>query len=190
MKINVIITEDDPNMRQVIKKVVEKVKDVQVIGEANNGIEAIKLIEELMPQVVFLDIDLPEINSIELAQKIFNINSRTFIIFATSFSENRNEFLDVYAFDYLIKPLKLDKLRLTVEKIKLIVEGGNTAKQTSDFNYFVRPTEKKLLFRDDNEYVFLNPDDIIFITKESRKTCIYYTDGMIKTDEKLSIMEK
>lgn len=59
MEITVLIAEDDPDMRFVIRNVVEEVEGVNVIGEAGDGLEAIKLIKELSPQVAFLDIDLP-----------------------------------------------------------------------------------------------------------------------------------
>ncbi|GAB6273698.1 MAG: LytTR family DNA-binding domain-containing protein [Peptococcaceae bacterium] len=190
MKITVLIVEDDADMRHVIKKVVEEVEGVEVIGEAGNGIEAIKLIEEPVPQVVFVDIDLPEKNGVELAQEIFDINPWTFIVFVTAFSEYRSEAFEVYAFDYLVKPFKMNRLRQTMERIKSLIEGRMAGKQVSDSDHPARLVEKKLLFRDKSEYAYLNLDDIIFITKETRKTIIYYIDGVLKTDEKLSSLEK
>jgi len=72
MKISVLIAEDDPDMRYVLKKVVEEVEGVEVTGEAGDGTEAIKLVKELFPRVVFVDIGLPGKNGIELAREIFD----------------------------------------------------------------------------------------------------------------------
>ncbi|OPX92173.1 MAG: Transcriptional regulatory protein YpdB [Pelotomaculum sp. PtaB.Bin013] len=190
MKITVLIAEDDPDMCHVIKKVVEEVEGVEVTGEAGDGVEAITLIKELSPQVVFVDIDLPGKNGVELAREIFDINPWTFIVFATAFSEYRSEAFDLYAFDYLVKPFKLNRLRQTMERIKSVVDGKITGKQVSGLTKPNHPVEKARIFKDNNEYVYLNLNDIIFVTKEERKTIIYHNEGVLKTYENLSDLEK
>jgi len=176
MRITVLIAEDDPAVRHVIKKVVEEVEGVKVIGEAGDGMEAMKLIDELSPQVVFVDIDLPWENGIALAQEIYDINPWTFIVFPTAFSEYQSEAFDVYAFDYLVKPFKLNRLRQTMERVRSVVDGKMTGKQVSNFTKPNFAGEKARIFKDNNEYVYLNSDDIIFITREARKTIIYHTE--------------
>lgn len=189
MKITVLIAEDDPDMRHVIKKVVEEVEGVEVIGEAGDGLEAVKLIEELSPQVVFVDIDLPGKNGVELAQEIFDINPWTFIVFATAFSEFRDQAFDVYAFDYLVKPFKMNRVRQTMERIRLVLSGkvaGGPIPLLKDFNDTLN---RKRLFRNDSKLMYLNLDDIIFVTREGRKSTIYYIGGQFETNENLTDLE-
>jgi DNA-binding LytR/AlgR family response regulator len=190
MKITVLIAEDDPDMRHVIKKVVEEVDGVRVIGEVGDGLEALKLIEDLSPQVVFVDIDLPGKNGIELAQETFDINPRTFIVFATASSEFRGEAFDVYAFDYLVKPFKLNRVRQTMERIKLVLSGKVAGRPRSNSKSLTKDVSRKQFFRNDNRLVYLNLDDIIYITKESRKSKIYFVGGQIQTNDKLSVLEE
>lgn len=190
MKITVLIAEDDPDMRHVIRKVVEEVEGVRVIGEAGDGLEAIKLIEELAPQVVFVDIDLPGKNGVELAQEIFDINPRTFIVFATALSEFREKAFDVYAFDYLVKPFKMNRVRQTMERIKLVLSGKVAGKPMPFQTNFQDAVNRKQFFRNDNKLVYLNLDDIIFITKEGRKSIIYYIGGQLETNENLTVLEE
>lgn len=191
MKITVLIAEDDPDMRQVIKKVVEESEDVEVIGEAGDGIEAVKLIEELAPQVVFVDIDLPGKNGVELAQEIFDINPWTFIVFATAFNEFRGEAFGVYAFDYIVKPFKMNRLRQTMERIKQVMYGKAASRPIPGLVNLKEQLNRKLLFRDNDKLVYLNLDDIIYVTRESRKTIIYFIDGgQVGTNENLSSLEK
>ncbi|MDD3654492.1 MAG: LytTR family DNA-binding domain-containing protein [Desulfotomaculaceae bacterium] len=190
MSITVLIAEDDSDMRLVIKKVVEEIEGVEVIGEAGDGLAAIKLIEELAPQVVFVDIDIPGKNGVELAQEIFDINPWIFIVFATAFSEYRSEAFDVYAFDYLVKPFKLNRLRQTMERIKAVAEGKLAGKQVPGLSQNTVGLKKTCLFKINNEFVYLELDGIIFITKEARKTIIYHKEGVFKTNESLSSLEK
>ena len=192
MKISVLIAEDDPDMRYVLKKVVEEVEGVEVTGEAGDGIEAIKLVEELSPRVVFVDIDLPGKTGIELAREIFDINPRTFIVFATALSGHREEAFDVYAFDYLVKPFKMNRVRQTMERIKMVLSGriaGGPASDPSDSDDTVNKMRKQF-FKSGNRVVYLNLDDIIFITKEGHSSVIHYTGGEIETNEGLAVLEK
>lgn len=190
MKITVFIAEDDPDMRFVIKKVVEEVEGVSVIGEAGDGLKAIKLIRELSPQVVFLDIDLPGKNGVELAQEIFDINPLTSIVFATAFNEYRGEAFDVYAFDYLVKPFKMNRVRQTMDRIKLVLSGKVAGRPKAYSKNFKKNVRRKQLFRDNGKFVYLDLDDIIYITKEGRKSTIYFIGGRIKTNDQLTVLEK
>ncbi len=190
MKITVFIAEDDPDMRHVIKKVVEEAESIDVIGETGDGIEAIRLIEELAPQVVFIDIDLPGKNGVELAQEIYDINPWTFIVFATAFSEFRGEAFNVYAFDYLVKPFKMNRLRQTMERIKLVMSGKAAARPMPGITNLKDSINRKLLFRENEKLVCLNADDIIYVTREGRKTVIYFIDGQVGTNENLSVLEE
>lgn len=190
MRITVLIAEDDPDMRYVIRKVVEEVEGVIVIGEAGDGLEAIKLIEELSPQVVFVDIDLPGKNGVELAQEIFDFNPGTFIVFATALSEFRGEAFDVYAFDYLVKPFKMNRVRQTMDRIKLVLSGKIAGRPNHYLKNLNENAGRKLLFRNDSKLVYLNLDDIVYVTKEGRKTAIYFIGGQIRLNEKLSVLEE
>ncbi|KJS17468.1 MAG: LytTR family transcriptional regulator [Peptococcaceae bacterium BRH_c4b] len=190
MKITVLIAEDDPDMRHVIRKVVEEVEGVRVIGEAGDGLEAIKLIEKLSPQVVFLDIDLPGKNGVELAQEIFDINPLTCIVFATAFSEFRGEAFDVYAFDYLVKPFKMNRLRQTMDRIKMVLSGKVAGRPIPYSKNMNKNVSRKQFFRNDNKLVYLNLDDIIYVTREGRKSTIYFIGGKVQTNDKLSVLEE
>jgi len=65
METKVLIAEDDPVMRHILMNALEEIPDVKVVGEAGNGLEAIRLVKEIAPQVVFLDIAMPEKDGLE-----------------------------------------------------------------------------------------------------------------------------
>jgi two-component system LytT family response regulator len=109
-----LIAEDDPEMRRVLKKVAEENKNLRVVGEAVDGTEALAKFEELRPDVVFIDIDLPGKDGVALAREIFDCNPRTRLVFITAHEQYRKEAFSVYACDYIVKPFKIDRLSQTL----------------------------------------------------------------------------
>ena len=114
----VLIADDEPGMRLILRKKIEKTDGFTLLGEAVNGEEAVSMFQQLHPQVVFLDVDMPERNGIECARAIQDMNPAAIIIFATAHEEYRQEAFEVYAFDYLVKPFNLERLEQTLDHIR------------------------------------------------------------------------
>ncbi|MCL6612246.1 MAG: LytTR family DNA-binding domain-containing protein [Peptococcaceae bacterium] len=191
MNLTVLIAEDDPAMRQVIKNAVRDVRGTDVVGEADNGVTALELFEDLRPRVVIIDIDLPGKNGLSLAQEIFDIDPWTYIIFCTGFSEYRDRAFEVYAFDYLVKPFRVDRIVQTVRRIVDIESRRAAEPVRTDI-----PAKKRgsiqgaRLFRDAEKILLLDLKDIIFFTKEERRTVVHYAGGKVFTDETLGTLEE
>jgi len=188
--LTVLIAEDDPAMRHVLKKTLAQVTGVEVLGEAGDGITALKMVEELTPRVVFIDIDLPKKNGVDLAREICDINPHIILIFATAYDDYTHEAFEVYAFDYLVKPYKLDRIKETLERIKAL-----DSQRTTVPNYFHplatgEVTPSRLVLRQSEKLIFLDTKEIIFITRENRKTVIYTEKHRISTTENLNDIEK
>lgn len=191
MSLTVLIAEDDPAMRQVIKNAVRDVRGTDVVGEADDGVTALKLFEELRPRVVIIDIDLPGKNGLSLAQDIFDIDPWTYIVFCTGFAEYRDKAFEIYAFDYLVKPFRVDRITQTIRRI-LDLESSKAAEPVKTDV----PAKKwgsiqgARLFRDAEKILMLDLKDIIFFTKEDRRTVVHYVGGKVLTDEPLGVLEE
>lgn len=191
MRLTVLIAEDDPAMMQVIQKAVSDVSGVEVVGCAEDGNLALQLYEELRPQVVIIDIDLPGKNGLTLAQEIFDIDPWTYLVFCTGFSEYRAKAFELYAFDYLVKPFKLDRIGQTMNRI-IEAEKHRVKEVAVD----EKPAKKwasiqgTRLFKDSDKILMLNLKDIIFFTKEDRKTVAYYNGGKVVAEETLGVLEE
>lgn len=188
--LTVLIAEDDPSMRHVLRRTLAQVPGVQVLGEAGDGLAAIKMVEELKPRVVFVDIDLPEKNGVDLAREICDIDPQTILVFATAYDDYTHEAFEVYAFDYLVKPYKLDRIKKTMERI---IEMSS--QRTSEPNYLLPPvsgeiTPPRLVVRQNDRLLFLDTKEIVFITRENRKTVIYTAKHRISITENLNDIEK
>ncbi|MFZ5634546.1 MAG: LytR/AlgR family response regulator transcription factor [Bacillota bacterium] len=191
MKLTVMIAEDDPAMRQVIKAAVKDVPGADVVGEAEDGFTALQLFEKLRPRVVLIDIDLPGKNGIALAQDIFDINPWTYIIFCTGFSEYRDKAFEIYAFDYLVKPFKVERITQTVKRI-LDIEAtrrGEPVKEEIPVKKW-GDIQGARLFKDAERILMIDLKEVIFITKEDRKTVVHYIGGRVNADESLGALEE
>lgn len=191
MDLTLLIAEDDPAMRQVIRNAVGSSPGVEVLGEADNGNEALKLYERLRPRVVMIDIDLPGKNGLDLAREIFDINPWTYIVFCTGFSEYRDKAFEIYAFDYLVKPFKIERITQTMNRIVDIEKSRASEAHRAE----IKPVKKVAvqgarLFRDAEKFLMIDLKDIVFITRENRKTTVHYTGGKVLTEETLGSLEE
>ncbi|GAV24056.1 LytR/AlgR family response regulator transcription factor [Carboxydothermus pertinax] len=193
--LKVIIGEDDPAMRLVLRRVLEGIFGIEVIGEAGNGRQLVSLVEEFKPDVVFVDVDLPEMNGVEAAREIFDIDPKIFIIFATAYDSYTHEAFEVYAFDYLIKPFKLERIKQTMKRISEL--KGERDKSGIVERLMTPPVGEnrenknlKLLVYSNDKCTVINVHEIILITRFDRKTVIHTARGNFTTNETLKQLEE
>jgi DNA-binding LytR/AlgR family response regulator len=189
--VKVIIADDDPLMRRILKHVLAEIPGVDIVGEAKNGRQLVQMVEELEPEVIFLDIDMPEVSGIEASKEIFDINPNIFIIFATGFNCYAREAFEVYAFDYLVKPFDLERIRQTVKRIKELKTEREQVALLKRENPLPREGNLKLKVLSNDRSAFINVPEIIFITRNERKTIIYgMGDVVVQTYDSLQRLEE
>ncbi len=86
-KIRVLLADDHPVVRLGIKKMIERAPDISVIGEASNGIEALQMVDELKPDIILLDIEMPDIKGYEVSERLSAKNSPVRIIALSSYTQ-------------------------------------------------------------------------------------------------------
>ncbi|MBQ9943029.1 MAG: response regulator transcription factor [Clostridia bacterium] len=175
MQMNVLIADDEPGMRLILRKKIEKTEGFTLVGEAVNGEEAVSLFQELHPQVVFLDVDMPKRNGIECARAIQDMNPAAIIIFATAHEEYREEAFEVYAFDYLVKPFNLERLEQTLERILKTRKPAQSKPLPKPA--VVKPVEGRLMLKHKDGIAFIDQQEILLVQREDRATVIYTEDG-------------
>ncbi|HOQ06401.1 MAG TPA: LytTR family DNA-binding domain-containing protein [Clostridiales bacterium] len=208
MSIKVLIADDDEGMRLVLKKAVERSGGFVIAGEAEDGGAALRLFESERPGVVFLDVEMPVMSGIECAKRIADIDPRTVIIFATAHESYMPEAFEVYAFDYLIKPFRLQRLEQTLERIKSIGRFRHGAyenrEQGSRDGEQNRPDKtaapagapkkpnfhKKLIIRNKEGISIVDTKEIILIQREDKSTAVYTAQDRYITSESLGDIEQ
>lgn len=113
---NVIVVDDDKAMLLIMKRILKKIEGIDIINTFNNVKDAIFFFQDNKVDIAFLDISIPEGNGLELAKRISEISPCTDIVFITSHREYAVEAFDICAFDYIVKPVLLDRLERTVKR--------------------------------------------------------------------------
>ncbi|WP_426351374.1 LytR/AlgR family response regulator transcription factor [Alloiococcus sp. CFN-8] len=189
MPLKVLIVDDEPGMRLVIEKTVEKLKGFEVIGGAASTEEALKLFYAQRPQVVFLDIELQGSSGVECAEEMLSINPKTMVIFATGHNEYMPRAFELYAFDYIIKPFKIERILNTLNRIKDITEEKREVKVIEKSKASI--ALDKLAIKNKEGITLIDPSEIILIQREEKSTVIYTSNERISTSDSLGdIQEK
>ena len=189
--ISVLIADDDPGMRLILRKKIQATEGFFVAGEALTGEEAMTLYDKLNPQVVFLDVDMPGKTGVECARLIQDKNPACILIFATGHEEYMGEAFEVYAFDYLVKPFKLDRLEQTLARI-----DDRLHRRQEPLPAAPRPAEPRnvagrLMLRHKDGVTFIDMNDILLVQREDRATVIYTeNNGRYVLSETLSETEE
>ena len=115
MLITSLIVEDEPLARRTLRDLISATSWLTLIGEAADGVTAIRKIDELKPQLVFLDVDLPELNGLQLLERIAH---QPHVVFTTAHDKYAVPAFEFDALDYLLKPFGSERFKQTLERVR------------------------------------------------------------------------
>ena len=114
-----LIADDEPLLRQDLRKRLETLwPDLDIIGEAGDGQEALRLLETEKPSIAFLDIRMPGLTGIEVATRAAERGLKTFTVFVTAYDDQAISAFEQNAVDYLMKPVSTERLTQTIDRVK------------------------------------------------------------------------
>lgn len=186
--IRTLIADDEQGMRLVMKKLIAKAEGFELVGEAQDGAELLELYKQHGPELVIMDVEMPEITGVECARIIQDHNPKTVLIFATAHDKYMGDAFEVYAFDFLLKPFKLDRalktLALVKEKLRAPEPEMIPLKRED-----VRPPER-LMIKGKDGVSFVDMDKLLLAQREERATVLYGEgDQRFVTSETLTELE-
>jgi len=117
-----LIVDDEPSARQFLRKRLAAHPEIEVIGEAESNEEALAFFNTLLPDVIFLDINMPQSNGLELPA-LLPKHSRPAIVFVTAHEDHALRAFELDAIDYLLKPYSAQRMAATVDKLRRHFEG-------------------------------------------------------------------
>ncbi len=188
MAIKVMLIEDEAGMRLLLRRIIEKLPEFEVVAECEELTEAVIAFNRQKPEVVFLDIGIKGQNGIECARILTDLNPKVKIIFATAHTEYMSEAFELYAFDYLVKPFDLERVKRTLGRIveqMLPKECEPEEKLLS-----VQHRQDKLLVKGKESMSFIHIPDIILIQRENNATVIYTAKDSYVTSVSMAELEK
>lgn len=111
----ILIVDDEKPARDRLARMVGELKQHDLVGEAVNGLEALGMAQSLEPDIVLLDIRMPGMDGIEAARHIAKLDQPPAVVFTTAFSDHALEAFETHAVDYLLKPVKQDRLQAAMD---------------------------------------------------------------------------
>jgi two-component system LytT family response regulator/two-component system response regulator LytT len=113
-----VVVDDEQLARDELCFLLQRVPDVELVGQASNGVEALRLIEEREPDLVFLDVQMPGLNGFEVARRLVARELDTQLVFVTAYDQYALEAFDVSAVDYLLKPVEPARLEQAIDRVR------------------------------------------------------------------------
>jgi two-component system, LytTR family, response regulator len=126
MSIRTLIVDDEPLARQGIRLLLQNEPDLVVLGECANGAEALKLLESERPELMFLDVQMPEMDGFSLLAAL-PADKRPVVIFVTAYDRHAVQAFEVAAIDYLLKPLKPARFREALQRARQQLQSRDTS---------------------------------------------------------------
>ena len=167
MTISCIIVDDEPLAVKLLESFVAKTPELELLGSFTDSVEAINAIKEQQPNLLFLDIQMPDLNGMELAHMI---PSETRVIFTTAFKEYAFESYEVKALDFLLKPIRYNKFMVAVEKAKewFSAQGAATNANVA--------SAKSIFLKVDGEYQQIAFSQILYVCGMKDYVMFYLED--------------
>lgn len=178
--IKVLIVDDEPGMRVLLRKIINKVDGFEIVDEAESGEKALEIIIDKNIDLVFLDVEMGDLNGVDTAKSLMAIKPNIKVIFATAHGEYMGSAFEVYAYDYLLKPFRVDRVFRTLDKFK---------KEYDEYFYKKERYSEKIMIKNKESNKIINKKDIVFISRENGETVIYTNDEKHKTSMTLNDLE-
>lgn len=163
MNISCIIVDDEPLAVKLLESFVAKTPELTLLGSFTDSVEAINAIKEQNPKLLFLDIQMPDLNGMELSHML---PESTKVIFTTAFKEYAFESYEVSAIDFLLKPIRYNKFIAAVEKARQwfdLREKGAAKSEPSAQAATANSNKTSMFIRVDGELRQISFDSILFV---------------------------
>ena len=195
-KLRVIIADDEQPARNKMKRLLTKIDKVDLIHVAENGLEALENIQSQKPDLVFLDIEMPGLSGLEVAESI-DLEQMPAVIFATAYSEHAIKAFELNAIDYLLKPFNEERLRSAIEKVASNREATKFDKEKlaemlkSDVaNEIKVPFSNKVPIPTRDRYKLVDYADVVCIEVEERSVRLYTKERSYLLNHTLDTFER
>ncbi len=188
-KIKAVIIDDEQLARELINNYLKDIPEVEIIGECSNGFEGIKTIQELKPDLIFLDIQMPKLNGFEMLEILDEIPE---VIFITAHNQFAIKAFEMNAVDYLLKPYSADRLIFAVQKALEKIRHKET--RTEDIQKLVRKplTEKleRVVVKSGIKIKVIPVEKINYLEAQDDYVMIYTDDGKHLKQATMSFFEE
>ena len=184
----VVIVDDEPLARERLKRLLQEFPGYEVVGEAGDGEKALDVIDDEEPDLVLLDIRMGGMDGLQVARQISEMDVPPAVIFTTAYSEHALSAFDAAAQAYLLKPIRLDKLKEALLRVRKPTrahkpKGAAEADTGKPKREFVLATTRDGLLR-------VPAEDIVYFLADQKYTTVCHLHGEVLIEESLKTLEQ
>lgn len=186
----VLVVDDEGLARENLIRMLAGEPDVEVAGEAENGLEALEKIEETAPDAVFLDIEMPGLNGFEVIE---SLSRPPLVVFATAFDEYAIRAFEANAVDYILKPLQRERVERCVARLRtaLVRAPAISTDVVRKLLSELRPSgPRRIAARDAGRIVLLAPREIVHVSAEDKLVYVHTIKQKLYIDKTVSEVEQ
>ena len=160
-----LIADDEPLARDELAFLLKDYPDIEIVGSAANGLEAVEQVLALEPDLVFLDVQMPGLDGMGVVRRLREENAELpHFIFTTAFDQYAVEAFRLEAMDYVLKPVEQERLAETIERARRSVNERMQRAATTEAAPRLAPQRTKLLIRKENRNFIIDAQDLIYAT--------------------------
>jgi len=190
-KISVVIIDDESLGRQIVRKFLDSRDDFEIAAECSNGFEGVKKINELKPDIVFLDIQMPKLTGFEMLELL---DSPPVIIFTTAYDQYAIKAFEVNAADYLLKPFSAERFEEALEKAELLLKNKSRGNEIISglITHTQETTEylERIVVKDGSRIHIIPVDTISYIEAQDDYVMIHSSEGSLLKQKTMKYFEE
>lgn len=183
----VIIIDDESAGRQLINEYLKYFPELVVLGEANNGVDAVKIINEFKPDLIFLDIQMPGLTGFEV---LSHLNEIPNIIFSTAYDSYALQAFEVHAVDYLLKPYTKERFQKAIEKLKWDNEINSITHLAESLLIEKQTYPERILVNKNKKLITISVSNIIRVEAYGDYSKLYTNDAVFISNYGISTLEE
>ncbi|KOF55774.1 MULTISPECIES: LytR/AlgR family response regulator transcription factor [Clostridium] len=198
-KIRCIVVEDEIPAMDELEFILNKYEDIQIINRFYDGKAAASFIKKEIPDVIFLDINIPVLNGMKLAKMIKEFNENIAIIFVTAYDKYAISAFELMALDYILKPFDENRIEKTIQRIRRYMQlrENNINNIENEIEQIIKKYNKnnisninKIPCINNSKIILIDTNDIFFCYIIDEKTCVKLDNKVYITTNSLSEIEE
>lgn len=188
--IKAVIVEDEKPARDLVKNYLESVPEVEIIGEFDNGFDGLKAINELLPEVIFLDVQMPKLSGFEMLEVL---DHKPEVIFTTAYDQYAINAFEQNAVDYLLKPFSKDRFVEAIDKLKEKLTKKQEPSSIDRIKQHFADSEEKIhrvVIKKSGRIHVISTEKINFFEAQDDYVMVYTNEGKYLKQQTMKYFEK
>lgn len=170
-----LIIDDERLAREELKSLLKEFNEIEIIGEAQNGEEGIQKVKDLNPDLIFLDVSMPEMTGFEMLKQLRDIPN---VIFVTAYDQYALKAFEVNALDYVLKPVETERLEDAIKKLKEREDNDFESENTLNLRKDRQLTiEDRVFVKDNEKCYFVRLGDIRMLESDGNYVKVYFGES-------------